>query len=209
MLSHVAVVLPRTEFLETVGAVLKTRLGEIMVVSAYIPSGERFPAGEMKKVMRTHPNTILMGDLNAKSREWNSYAENTYGRTLSGLANSEHWDVLGPTQPTICQAGCRSDVIDIAVTNCFQLNSEIDAMTNTSSDHNLICLVIDNRLTMKPINAKMRTNWAQFYMFLDRKHREVQPCASCFELDRMDPVTVLRHLGGPKHGISRSNQTSQ
>lgn len=84
---HTAAVLPNVRYLEAVGVVFGTRQGEIMVVSTYIPPGGRFPTEEVKKVMRSHPNTVLMGDFNAKHRMWNSKSENTYGGTLSDRAN--------------------------------------------------------------------------------------------------------------------------
>lgn len=86
---------------------MRTVLGAMMIVSAYIPPGGRFPTEELRDTIRSHTNTVLMGDLNAKNREWFSNSENTYGRQLSSLANTEHWDVLGPPQPTIYQTDRR------------------------------------------------------------------------------------------------------
>jgi len=80
-------------------AEVTTKSGKLTVINVYVPPTTEIDENIFQSLF-TRPNTIIMGDLNAKNKMWNSTTENTRGRVIEQLLIQNNFVILNTGQPT-------------------------------------------------------------------------------------------------------------
>lgn len=80
------------------------------------------PPFRSRAVLEAWPQTVTIGDFNAKSPEWNSITTDTPGwALLTCLQNHNDVTTYGAEEPTFCRHIGRPDVLDIALRRAMPL----------------------------------------------------------------------------------------
>jgi hypothetical protein len=133
----------------------------------------------MRHCLDPDVNTILAGDLNAKSTAWHSHSMNTAGRILQSHMEQNNYTVVAPDTPTHYPDihHHRPDVLDIAIIRSDNLQFKIKNLDRLSSDHNPVLLEINGQIRRSgpPIFQKTLINWNKFQTNLHKSIANPNP----------------------------------
>ncbi|KAG8232534.1 hypothetical protein J437_LFUL012165 [Ladona fulva] len=121
--------------LETASAIAQTTLGEITLVSCYLPPRHRLPLNDLTAAFDKQSPALLAGDFNAKHADWGSTRNNLAGKHLQGWTTTEGIPVLAPRYPTHFDHKGDGDVLDILLVNRLPPPLAIYTVPALSSDH--------------------------------------------------------------------------
>ena len=88
-----------TTDIECLAIELKSKSGTLTIINVYIVPGTDVQISELEKLFK-YPNSIITGDLNAKSTLWGSPVNNKLGDALETLIDKYDFTVLNTGQPT-------------------------------------------------------------------------------------------------------------
>lgn len=161
-LKHTAINVPRLETLEATAIRLETlHSGCINIVSVYKSPSKALEESDLDSLLNLGQSTIIAGDLNCKSPDWNSLITNTNGRRLKAFAENRYLAVVGPLQPTRYGYG-RPDVLDIAIMHNVAMTYSISTVTELSSDHNPVLLELGTPTTCNDQFRTKKVSWHKF-----------------------------------------------
>jgi len=108
--------LPSPQNIECQVVEVSTANGKLTIVNVFVP-----PASDIDvpvyQTLFTRPNTIIVGDLNAKNKLWNSATENARGRAVETLVTQNNFVVLNTGQPTFQSSRGQISHIDLTMSN--------------------------------------------------------------------------------------------
>lgn len=149
-ISHNEVQLPAFQRLEATAVSIDTKNGPLNLISAYNKPNSKLINAELDSIFHLGTSTIIAGDLNAKSPNWNSKVTNQTGQLLQDYAARENIAVMGPDQPTHFPYGrpnSSGDVLDIVVFKNFNHPIMLTSVPALTSDHNPVLLQIGTDVT--------------------------------------------------------------
>lgn len=128
--------LPSPQGIESQVVEVSTANGKLTIVNVYVPPTIDIDVG-LYQALFTRPNTIIVGDLNAKNKLWNSATENGRGRAIETLVTQHNYVVLNTGQPTFQNSRGHTSHIDLAlVSHSLGAKCTWTTMNNTmGSDH--------------------------------------------------------------------------
>ena len=142
--------------------ILAKPLGWIRVSSVYYRPAKPWDPDFILKVLGEGEGpSILLGDLNAAHKSWNSRSPNQRGSQLKDLADEEGLTVLGPITPTH-ESG---NVLDIAIVRNIPTSLNIHSCVDLTSDHNPVVLYVGTRISHVPPTSRLdlgRADWESF-----------------------------------------------
>lgn len=136
---------------------------------------------------------LLAGDLNSKHQVWGCRATNTKGRSLHEFCESQHLDVIAPTEPTHFSQ-YRPDILDIALYKLLPSPPQISVIPELSSDHNPILLELDFSPLISHPRTSKRINWTLYPKYLD--------------LPKVYPLKITDDVDASIAAITKSLQTA-
>ncbi|KAJ8912601.1 hypothetical protein NQ315_000470 [Exocentrus adspersus] len=149
-------------------AVRSSQHGDIAVVSCYHPPHLPILDTDLDEIL-TFPNTIAIGDFNAKSPIWHSRTTTARGRALLRYTDThDDLTILGPTEPTYYAPNSQPDVIDIAILKSIPLVAQICAEYEGSTAHNPVLLDMGRRQRNLGTFTRRFTDWGRFRAEMQR-----------------------------------------
>ncbi|KAJ8915501.1 hypothetical protein NQ315_012382 [Exocentrus adspersus] len=149
-------------------AVRSLRHGDVAVVSCYHPPRLPILDADLDTIL-SFPQTIAMGDFNAKSPAWHSRATTAGGRALLNYTNTHNdLTILGPTEPTYHALNHPPDVLDIALLKSVPLIAQISAEHEGSTAHNPVLLDVGRRQRNMGTFTRRFTDWGRFRAEMQR-----------------------------------------
>lgn len=159
----------QTRNIEAVAIMVRSlRHGDIAVVSCYNPPRLPLLDDDLDLIL-SWPQTVAIGDFNAKSPAWHSRTTTTKGRVLLNYLDA-HDDItiLGPTEPTFYGAAGLPDVLDITLLKSIPLTAQISAEHEGSTAHNPITLDLGRRQGNLGTFTRRFTDWGRFRAEMQR-----------------------------------------
>jgi len=146
---------------------ISTKLGKTTLVNTYVAPTKEIDVPSYQSLF-SRPNTIIVGDFNAKNRLWNSPSDNTRGRAVEQLIDQNNFVVLNDGKPTFQNTQGHLSYIDLTIvssnlaTKCtwYTLNNMMGA------DHTpIVCRVEDILQTESATVTKWKlskADWQQY-----------------------------------------------
>uniref|UniRef100_V5GNF3 Putative RNA-directed DNA polymerase from transposon X-element n=1 Tax=Anoplophora glabripennis TaxID=217634 RepID=V5GNF3_ANOGL len=169
-IDHHMLQVPQLENMEAAAVSIRTRrYGDIAVVTCYQPPQLPLTDHDLRAVLETWPQTVAIGDFNAKSPEWHSTTTTTRGRVLlQFLQNHEDVAAYGPDGPTYYGAVGRPDVLDIALLRAIPMDADLTTHYEGATNHAPILLTLGDERRGEDTVAKRRTDWGLFRAEMQR-----------------------------------------
>jgi len=144
-------------------AEVTTKSGKLTVINVYVPPTTEIDENIFQSLF-TRPNTIIMGDLNAKNKLWNSTTENARGRVIEQLLIQNNFVILNTGQPTYQNSRGQVSHIDLTLVS-NNLATKCSWYT-LGSDHSPIISHIDEypsvETTMIPKWTLNEADWKTY-----------------------------------------------
>lgn len=116
---------------------------------------------------------LVIGDLNAKHPTWEKTKGNASGTTLYNYTINNNAIIIHPNRPThFPRNGTSPTCIDLAVFKNIKDVSKPEAVSELSSDHDPIILMLKHTNTIhqyKTVTSYRNTDWKQFRKTVDEK----------------------------------------
>lgn len=138
------------------------------VLCSYIPPEEHKQLEKLKDVVQSNIDkhlTVVMGDLNAKSMEWNNRTQNKSGEVVEQMISNTNLICVNDGQPTRRKSDSVIDIVLISP-NLAHMMESCDTLTHeqVKSDHIAVLLNIDvcdepNTKPPKPTWQTKKVNW--------------------------------------------------
>lgn len=161
---HDQTVLPVVRNFESVGISIRTSLGKITLIQAYVPPRNRIFKTEIVKFFQNDNKVILMGDFNAKHRAWNCYTNNANGNAILKYVTNYHISFNSPEVPTHFSKRGKPSVLDFFLIKNLPRATKVKTLPILNSDHNPVYIIISEKLP--PINTLVynykKANWDNF-----------------------------------------------
>lgn len=163
---------------------IETTRGKVRITSVYSPPNDQILEEDIRDLLQYRIPTILIGDLNCKSRAWNSTRRNAKGDRLERYADQENAIIIGPERPTYLPTGRgRNEVLDVAVLKNVEEDFGIETIEEGTSDHNPIVLTIGTMIRLDDDQMKHTTRWDSFSRNLKEKIGDIPVIRSSEELE--------------------------
>ncbi|CAK9799282.1 Probable RNA-directed DNA polymerase from transposon X-element [Anthophora plagiata] len=167
---HKEVVINENVPFEHLGIKLATNVHIIVV---YNSPKQNYTAKDLDKLLNISDKVILSGDLNARHTAWNCHINNSRGEILYKYTLNNNCSVMFPDEPThFPENGTTPTTIDIGINKNVPNISDLQSLSELTSDHNPIVFTISSQI--KTINSNKafdydRADWNKFQKLLDKK----------------------------------------
>lgn len=160
--------------LETLGFRLPDKT---VVIAAYNRPSNNFPEHDLRKLLGVSSKVLLVGDLNARNKLWDSHCatNNTNGRTVEAVLCATNSNVLFPDEPTFTPFNQSTpSVLDLVISRNVTGVTTPVSLAQLDSDHNVVEFLLtcacqkevrDKRIFISYEN----TDWQECRKYLDRK----------------------------------------
>ncbi|CAF3265582.1 unnamed protein product [Rotaria sp. Silwood2] len=137
---------------------------KFQLVTCYSPPNEPLPVSLLSDIMCRNPNTILLGDLNAKHNSWSKTPLNQKGRILFEWLNDNDLQVVNKFVPTSTRSNA---AIDLILAPMSMLSGSCTVLPSIGSDHYPVIwsstLTVTSKERFFPIK---RTYWLLYELFI-------------------------------------------
>lgn len=150
--------------IEFVGIKIQSNCTDLIVGQVYKPPKKKLLECDLNLLFNRH-NTIIMGDLNCKRREWNCPTENPSGKVLLHYCLREKIIIAAPQNPTNFPTTGTPSVLDLFLLKCNYNYSVPVTKARMSSDHNPVEIKIAFNFLKAKLSAVYdyaRANWSNF-----------------------------------------------
>lgn len=138
---------------------------KIKITSFYNPPNNEINEDTLNRLFPTGLETIVIGDLNAKHKDWGCKTTNNTGRRLKPIIMKLNLNLLAPKDPTHYTNAYGSDILDIMITNSSAPFS-IEAINYLSSDH--LPILVNTCLNKNDkIKKRTKTDWLLYENLLN------------------------------------------
>jgi endonuclease/exonuclease/phosphatase (EEP) superfamily protein YafD len=188
-IAHCQIILPQLVALEAVSIKLFLKNGRTLnVISAYKPPNRRLRFQELQLIFSDDQASLLLGDLNSKSRAWGCTTANPSGNILLRFINESNCNIAAPDEPTHYPwtAQHRADILDIALFKNFTDPILQQVLPELDSDHLPVLVTFNLQLQLTSPPLKLITgpiDWDAFSLELDKSLRAPHNLNSSFEID--------------------------
>lgn len=158
------------ENIESVSVCIQTKVGEICVISAYLPPGKELSQKDLREITKCHNKYVLMGDLNARHKSWNCISSNKKGKDLLEYCLNKNITIAAPNGVTHYPKRGLPSVIDLFLIKNIENHGKPESVCELSSDHNPITLNLFQKIDEKEGTIKYnlnKTEWSKFASTLD------------------------------------------
>ena len=121
--------------IEAVGVKIQTKNSFINIVQIYIPPNATLLDRDLECIFK-YKNTIVMGDLNCRKREWNCETENHNGKKLLDFCLKKNIIIAAPLNNTNFPPVGKPSIIDLYLFNSPIVHSLPFSINELCSDHN-------------------------------------------------------------------------
>lgn len=204
-LEHSQLDLPSTPSLEATAIIINTNsLGPVKIISSYAQPKTKFTPVDFDAILQQdNLPLIVIGDLNAKHRDWNSRVTNARGKALRDYAINNFLNTIAPVTPThYHHLGYRPDVLDIAILRGINNHNDLSTLQELSSDHFPILLEVFDEAAEEDEVTLSSTNWVEF----STHHQDnIGPLPSITTIDELEDA-VTRLTSSITHSIKHCSK---
>ena len=137
---------------------------KLQIATCYSPPSEKLPMEHLTTILRRNPNTILLGDLNAKHESWSRSAANPKGRLLNDWLTVNQLQVVNKFTPTSTRS---TAVIDIILAPSSSCAGNATILPSIGSDHFPIFWASGLTVPLKDrVLPVKRTYWPVYEIFI-------------------------------------------
>ena len=137
---------------------------KLQIATCYSPPSEKLPMEHLTAILRRSPNTILLGDLNAKHESWSRSAANPKGRLLNDWLTVNQLQVVNKFTPTSTRS---TAVIDIILAPSSSCAGNATILPTIGSDHFPIFWASRLAVPLKDrVLPVKRTYWPVYEIFI-------------------------------------------
>ena len=148
---------------------IKTKTSHLTVANVYISPDKKFDKNDLKPLFK--PKTVIVGDLNSKSKIWGSNHSDARGRIIEELMEENDFCCINDGQPTYTfRDGTRTHLDVCLVPNSIAARCSWLVLNNTlGSDHNpTVTRLFDEFYTDKQPGARFRLSRADWPVFKEK-----------------------------------------
>lgn len=166
-----------TKVIEATGILLDDNGTAIKIVAVYFPGAKRRNdwqhfRNDLRLLTQDDVPTFVVGDLNARSRQWNCSKSNKAGTQLTQVISARNFYIHAPDTSTFHPTGRgRSSTLDLTLSNNLMDMSKPVVHNELSSDHLPVTFTIDSRIPFMPAEnttyCYARANWPRFQRLVD------------------------------------------
>ena len=161
------ITLPNPQNIEAQIVEISTMIGKLKIINVYVAPNAGIDIAKYQPLF-TQPNTIILGDMNAKSSLWNARTENDHCRAIETLVARNNYVVLNTGLPTFQNSRGQTSHIDLTLTsnnlgmkcNWYRLNNAM------ASDHLPIVIQINGAVDTEVATITRwnltKADWSQF-----------------------------------------------
>lgn len=168
-----------TKVIEAIGIKVDCSGTRIKIISVYFP-GARHRGdwhhfrNDLRKLTEGDIPTFVVGDLNARSRQWNCSKGNKAGSQLLQVLAAENFFIHAPDSHTFYPTGRgRASTLDIILSNNLVNMTKPAVVNELSSDHLPVLFTVDtNPSEIATDNTKYcyaRANWRRFQRVINER----------------------------------------
>ena len=160
------------ENIEAVAICISTTIGEIKIISAYLPPDKSLLINDLVKIKNHTGPFILMGDLNARNTAWNCITSNSKGKVLVDYCTKNNIQLLTPEKPTHFPKRGLPSIIDMFLLKNIYEFTEANSLPILSSDHNPIYMEVflnNNNKKMSYHLEFKKANWNLFNKIVNER----------------------------------------
>ena len=139
--------LPSPQNIECLVVEVSTANGELTIVNVYVPPISDIDVS-VYQTLFTRPHTIIVCNLKAKNKLWNSATENARGRAVETLVTQNNFVVLNTGQPTFQNSRIQISHIDLTMVSSNLVSKCVWHTVNNTmgSDHMPVITEIGDQL---------------------------------------------------------------
>lgn len=158
-----------------------------VLIAAYNNPRNNFTNTYLAKLFSVGNKIFLVGDLNARHREWKNHRNNTNGNTLLTFSQHNNLNIVNTeTHTHYPESGAIPTYIDLIVNKNTQCLSNPISLAQLTSHHNPVLFSIGNRLPNtepRKVRSYKNTNLEKFRTTLDKQITINKQINSCKILD--------------------------
>jgi len=155
----------------------------LKITAIYNPPHRSLINEDLNHPSPTGMDTIIIGDLNSKSVNWDCRSNNNNGESLLPLIIKSSLKVISSTLPTYYPIfnWHRPDILDIAITN-YKIPIAADVLNDLSSNHLPVILSVGHQITLQK-KTIAKTNWNLFTNILIINNSVILPTNNFRDID--------------------------
>ncbi|KAJ8023330.1 hypothetical protein HOLleu_35738 [Holothuria leucospilota] len=186
---------------ESTGIQITTATGKkIAIISYYISptQSDNLPLEFFRQLIKNHKHLIILGDLNAKSKQLGSTTDNAAGKALDELLNTEPVTCINNRQPTRYPYNDHGqpELLDYAIIsdNLAYLTYNFHIGEDLQSDHLPILFELASSINKIPppeIYNFKKTDWKIYRNFISANLKEVNPTSRNTIDEAADHITHI------------------
>ena len=150
---------------ESISLSVETKLGDILVISIYIPPLQKISKDDLRKISNFKAKTLIMGDFNARHTAWNCLTCNVKGKELLQFCLTSNITIAAPEEATHFPKRGAPSIIDLFLLKNLKNYTQPVSICGLSSDHNPISIEIsENALLENNVHRYNlnKANWKKF-----------------------------------------------
>lgn len=191
---------PRTS-LETITIELADKTA---ITATYNSPANRFTQRDLDNIFRQGRKVLLVGDLNARHRDWNNHINNRNGLTLAHYADLNNLQIMHPDTPTHYPLNNTTPTtIDLIINKNVTINTPPQSIPDLTSDHNPVLFHLKHtKLEERTLRIRTykNTNWTHFRQTLDEHTTINNNFLTTLDIDNeVDKITKTIQLAMNKH----------
>lgn len=143
-----------------------------VLISVYNSPSNNFAELDIKKLINLGTKLIILGDFNARHKNWNCNTNNRNGITLNNVVLKNNVALLQTESPTHFPPNNTSpSYLDLVLVKNVKHISQPTTLCELDSDHDAVKFIIFNQIKNNEkikITSYAHTNWLKFRKYLDQ-----------------------------------------
>lgn len=168
---HTPIYISLNGSLEHVEIQIKAKNSNIIFCQVYLPPNKKLEISALQELFKVN-NTIIMGDLNCKRREWKCINNNVNGGILLDFCIKNNVNISTPMSPTNFPTIGNPSIIDMFLIKSNLNRSLPKSVSALSSDHNPVEIFFECNYDMKIVHHVFdysKADWTRFRNIINDK----------------------------------------
>ena len=147
---------------------LGIKINNTALFSVYQKPQNKINRNELNSLLNSCNSCSILGDLNARHRNWGCITNNSNGRQLNNLINNSSANLIFPTNYTfiLSQNNMNPSTIDLGIVRNISSGIEIKVLNVLNSDHLPVQVIINDSniplINLNPPKNTKKTDWNKF-----------------------------------------------
>lgn len=147
---------------------INTRDGPTKLIAAYCTPNKNITRQDLEKLFLPNEKILLLGDLNAKNKDWGCNATNRSGQDLLEFYLNKNVHLHIPDKPTHFHTQGRPEILDIGISQNINTDLGLNVLQDLTSDHNPIEVVLQIHDNPQEETIRKIIQWPKFVTWLEK-----------------------------------------